>query len=311
MRVLFVCGGNSNYGIVPFIKRQGESIIKEGVNLEFYTIKGNGIKGYLKNVKPLAKHIKNNEYDIIHAHYGLVGLVCGLTFSGKPIVLSIMGSDAYGRFNTNGGRIFSSYFEMLLTQIALLFTSSIIVKSKNIFDVIPYKKKTQILGNGVDFQLFKPSTLDLAKNNVLCLSDPKDSRKNFKLVQEAILLLNNKNISLINPYPIKPDDFPKYLNEASVFVLSSYNEGSPNVVKEAMACNIPIVSTNVGDVEEVIGKTEGCYLVSFTPEDVASKIDRALQLNKRTTGRDDIKHLDSRIVAKKMIIIYKGILSKQ
>jgi teichuronic acid biosynthesis glycosyltransferase TuaC len=311
MKVLFVCSGNSNYGIVPFIKRQGESIIKEGVNLEFYTIKGKGIKGYLKSIKPLAKHIKNNNYDIIHAHYGMVGLVCGLTFSGKPIVLSIMGSDAYGRLNINGKRVFSSYFEMLLTQIALLFTSSIIVKSKNIFNLVPYKKKTKILPNGVDFELFKPNSNDLIKNNVLCLCNPKDSRKNFKLVQEAISLLNDKNINLVNPYPIKPDDFPKYLNDSSVFVLSSYNEGSPNVIKEAMACGIPIVSTNVGDVEEVINKTKGCYLVSFTPEDVASKIKIVLQLHKRTTGRNDIKHLDSKIVAKKIIIIYKGILSKQ
>jgi glycosyltransferase involved in cell wall biosynthesis len=308
MKVLFVCSGNSKYGIVPFIKRQGESIIKEGVDLEFYTIKGNGIKGYLKNIKPLAKHIKNNKYDIIHAHYGIIGLVCGLTFCNKPIVLSVMGSDAYGRFNINGKRIFSSYFEMVLTQIALLFTSKIIVKSKNIFDVIPYKKKTQILPNGVDFELFKPSSNDLVKNKVLCLADPKDSRKNFKLVQEAISLLNDEKINLINPYPIKPDDFPKYLNDSSLFVLSSYNEGSPNVVKEAMACNIPVVSTNVGDVEEVIKNTDGCYLVSFTAEDVAAKIKKTLQVNKRTTGRNDIKHLNSKVVAKKIIAIYKSVL---
>jgi teichuronic acid biosynthesis glycosyltransferase TuaC len=308
MKVLFVCSGNSNYGIVPFIKRQGKSIIKEGINLDFYPIKGNGIKGYLKSIKPLAKHIKNNNYDIIHAHYGIVGLVCGLTFSRKPIVLSIMGSDAYGRFDINGKRVFSSYFEMLLTQIALLFTSSIIVKSKNIFNLVPYKKKTKILPNGVDFELFKPNSNYLIKNNVLCLSDPKDSRKNFKLVQEAISLLNNKNINLVNPYPIKPDDFPKYLNDSSVFVLSSYNEGSPNVVKEAMACNIPVVSTNVGDVEEVIKNTDGCYLVGFSAEDVAKKIKKTLQLNKRTTGRHDIEHLNSKVVAKKIIAIYNTIL---
>ena len=136
MKVLFVCKSSPKYGIVPFIRGQGESIIKQGVSLDFYAVKGHGIIGYLKQIRPLSSHIKNNNYDIIHAHYGLIGLLCGLTFSRLPIVLSVMGSDAYGRFNVRGKRIFNSYFIMMLTQIALLFTSFIIVKSKNLYEPI-------------------------------------------------------------------------------------------------------------------------------------------------------------------------------
>ncbi len=91
-------------------------------------------------------------------------------------------------------------------------------------------------------------------------------------------------------------------------MLTSYNEGSPNVIKEAMACNMPIVSTNVGDVKEVVGKTKGCYITSFEPEDVAEKIKLALEFGKRTIGRDDIKHLESSVIAKKIINVYKSVL---
>lgn len=309
MKVLFVSSGNSRYGIVPFIKRQGESIQNKGVDLDFYTIKGKGIKGYLKSIKPLSKHIKENNYEIIHAHYGMVGLVCALTFSKRPLVLSVMGDDAYGSFDLKGRRIFSSYFEMLLTQFTLLFTSFNIVKSRNILKMVFQKKRTQVIPNGVDFSLFKPSSKDLTvKKKILFLANNDDPRKNFNLLKEAIELIGDDEIELINPYPISPDDFPKYLNNSSLFVLTSYQEGSPNVIKEAMACNIPIVSTDVGDVKEVISNTEGCYLTSFDPEDLAGKIVQALEFNRRTTGREDMKHLEIGLVAERIISIYKKLL---
>lgn len=315
MKVLFVSSGNSHYGIVPFVKSQGESLRKEGIDLDYFTIKGKGISGYLKNIKRLREHIKNNNYDLIHAHYGSVGLVCVLTFPSLPIVLSVMGDDAYGSFNKNGKRILSSYFHMFLTQIALIFTNQVIVKSKNILKVIPYKKKSHIVPNGVNFEIFKPFDNTLKKDTILFLADPTDPRKNFNLVKRAVELIDINDLKLINPYPIKHDKFVEHLNSASVFILTSYNEGSPNVIKEAMACNTPIVSTDVGDVKWVIGDTEGCYLTTFEAKDVAQKIELAIKFSKdkgRTNGRNRLISLglDSESTAKRIIDIYKLTLNK-
>jgi teichuronic acid biosynthesis glycosyltransferase TuaC len=308
MIVLFVSSGNSHYGIVPFIKSQGESLRQEGVDVEYFTVKGKGIKGYIRNITPLRTYIKQTKFDIIHAHYGLIGLLCVLAFPGIPIVLSVMGSDAYGSFNDKGKRIKSSYFDMLLTQIALIFVNQIIVKSKNILKIIPYKNKSQIIPNGVDFEIFKPDNKSLKQNTVLFLANPVDPRKNFRLVKEAIELIDDKYITLFNPYPIKHNEFPKFLNNSSVFVLTSYNEGSPNVIKEAMACNVSIVSTDVGDVKDVIGNTEGCFITTFDPKDVAEKIKQAIEYGNRTTGRNDIQHLESGVIAKKIINLYRKVI---
>jgi glycosyltransferase involved in cell wall biosynthesis len=310
MKVLFVCSGNSHYGIVPFIKSQGESLKKEGVLIDYFTIKGNGVIGYLKNIKSLRQHISKNKYDIIHAHYGLIGILCLLTFSRRPIVLSVMGSDIYGFFNNSGKREKSSYYIMFLTQISLIFVKQIIVKSNNILSMVPYKNKSHIIPNGVDFEIFNSSSIILNQNIVLSLANPRDHRKNYSLVQEAMDFLDEGNLKLVNPFPISHNQLPEYFNNASVFVLTSYNEGSPNVIKEAMACNIPIVSTDVGDVKEVIGKTEGCYITSFSPEDVADKIMQATKFGKRTKGRENIKHLESSVIANKIINIYEKILRK-
>lgn len=310
MKVLFVCSGNNHYSIVPFIKVQGESLKREGIEIEYFPVKGKGVSGYLKNIKPLKEFIRKNNFDIIHAHFGLIGLLCVLTHSKLPIVLSVMGDDAYGSFDLNGKRIKSSLFGVFLTQIALIFVRRIIVKSKNILNVIPYKNKSHIIPNGVDFDIFRPNSESLKKNSILFLADEDNQRKNYNLLKKALELINGPEITCINPYPIDHEEFPFYLNNCSVFVLTSYNEGSPNVIKEAMACNIPIVSTDVGDVKEVIGKTEGCFITTFEPSDVAMKIERALEYAKRTTGREDIKHLESGIIAHKIIDIYKQIIEK-
>ena len=78
-----------------------------------------------------------------------------------------------------------------------------------------------------------------------------------------------------------------------------------------MACNCPIVSTDVGDVREVIGKTEGCYICSYAPEDVAEKINMSLYFGKRTNGRDNIRHLEINVIPKRIIDVYKEVINGQ
>jgi glycosyltransferase involved in cell wall biosynthesis len=89
--------------------------------------------------------------------------------------------------------------------------------------------------------------------------------------------------------------------------MTSYWEGSPNVIKEAMACNIPIVSVDVGDVQDVIGDCPGCYIVKRKSEDFTAKLDFILRTVDRTEGRAFIQHLEIQKVAKKIINIYKKI----
>ena len=106
---------------------------------------------------------------------------------------------------------------------------------------------------------------------------------------------------------------PFYHNAADMVLLTSLWEGSPNVIKNAMACNIPIVSTDVGDVREVVGDTEGCFITSFHPQDVAEQIEMALAFagtKGRTKGRKRLVEwgLDSKTVVKRIIGVYKEVL---
>lgn len=320
MRVLFVSSGNTDFEIIPFIKSQADSLIKNGIDIEHFFIRGKGLAGYLKNVTRLKKHVRERKYDIIHAHYSFCGWVAVLSRPSIPIVVSYMGSDAYGLVSKNGEKNIRGFLDVASSKSLQPFVDKIIVKSKNIEESIYLKHKTAIVPNGVDFQVFKPMDKLLARQKLgICpdkkiiafLANPKDPRKNLALLKSALEHLQKNGWELVVPYPVKPEMIPLYINAADVVVLTSYLEGSPNVVKECMACNTPIVATDVGDVREVIKNTEGCHITSFDKIQLANCISSAIEFGGTTKGREAISHLEINHIAKKVIALYNSLLTSK
>lgn len=307
MNILFVSRDNISVGISPIVKNQGDSLIDNGVRLNYFAIKGKGLKGYLKAIYGLKKHLKQNEYDIIHAHYSLSAYVASLA-GAKPLVVSLMGSDVKSNFFYRWFIIFFNFF----------FWSKTIVKSVDMKSSL-LVKELEVVPNGVDFRKFKliskivsleKTGWDVAKKHILFAANPYRYVKNYKLAKEAFALLSIDGLELHYLDDVVNKDMPYYYNAADVVLLTSLWEGSPNVIKEAMACNTPIVSTDVGDVKDIIGKTNGCYIARGNPIEISLKIQEALKFNGKTTGRENIRHLDSRIIANRIINIYNSILRK-
>ena len=128
------------------------------------------------------------------------------------------------------------------------------------------------------------------------------------MAKKAISLVD-KDINLIELRWYNREKVNLIMNAVDLLLVTSHSETGPLVVKEAMACNCPIVSTDVGDVKSIIGGTEGCYITTYDPEDVAYKIKRALDFGKRTNGREKIKHFDLNIIARKIIRVYEKVLN--
>ena len=308
MRVLIVCSGNSGR-IAPFIKEQTDSLtIKGSVECEFFLIKKKGVFGYLQHLPSLIKKIKQFNPDLIHAHYGYSGLLANLQ-RRVPVVTTYPGSD----INETKSRIFST-LSILLSRYNIFMTKNQKDKvhkvTRNNSTVIPYGILIDTL-----FPVDKNTARDklaLNRNDKLVLFSSKFSRegKNVELALASVELLDNvKLLELTGTY--SREEMCYLFNAVDVCLMTSIAEGSPQFIKEAMACNCPIVSVNVGDVKELTENVEGCYICNtYQKQEIADNLLKALQLTKRTNGRDKILNIgyDTESIARKLVQIYNQLL---
>lgn len=307
-KVLFVSSGNKNGQAVPIILNQAESLTSEGLVVDFYLIQGKGYWGYLKNLSSLKKKIHSFNPDVIHAH-GLASLVTPFLFNSK-LVVSLLGSE----LNEN------SALKFIIKILSRFYWKNIIVKSEDMFQKLGVKnrKKVSIIPNGVDFNKMKLISKkkareylnwDLNEKIILFLADPTRTSKNFKTAKEAFSIIENDKIKLRTVYNVPNEDVFWYLNATDVLLSTSLWEGSPNVIKEAMACNCPVVATNVGDIKWLFGEEKGHFLCTHNPKNIAENIIEAFEFVQsvdRTKGRFQIERLklDSKTVANRIIEMY-------
>lgn len=307
MKVLFVCSGNRG-GISPIIKNQGDSLVKKGVSVDYFTIKGKGICGYLRNVKLLRNFLRKNSFDVVHAHYSLSAFVSSLA-GVKQLHVSLMGSD-----------VKSSKFYILIIKIlaSLFYWKSIIVKSQDMYDNLGIKRSV-IIPNGIDTERFMPIdkiaclrklNWNVNKKHILFTSNPERKEKNYELALKAVSLIQDIDVELHYMKDVPNEETPIWYNAADVVLLTSLWEGSPNAIKEAMACDRPIVSTEVGDVKWLLKDVDGCILTNYSPRDCSNKIRLAIQFsieNIKTLGAEKVKKLglSSFLIAERVISLYR------
>lgn len=307
MKVLIVASYNTDR-FSPFIIEQANTLSKQGIEVNYYGIIGHGIKGYFSNRKGLVKKIQEFKPDLIHAHYGLSGLLAN--FQKKvPVVTTYHGSD-----------IHSAKLILLLSKISMRLSKYNIFVSQSLFNISRYKKHNyNIISCGVELSVLYPVDIQEAreklgwdKNKIYILFSGSfgDPVKNYSLAKKAVDSIENCILVELKGYC--RDEVNLLMNASNLQLTTSFRESGPLVVKEAMACNRPVVSTNVGDVKWVMGNIKGYFLTSFDTTDCATQIKKAIQFSveqNRTSGRERIigLGLDTQDVAKRLIQIYNHV----
>jgi glycosyltransferase involved in cell wall biosynthesis len=302
-RVLIVCGGNGNK-IAPFIQLQKENLENLGIEVEYFLINRSGLFGYLSLLPKYWKTVRHFNPKVIHAHYGISGFFALMQLR-KQVIISYIGSDIL----LNGIK-FISYLSMFFSKYSIFI-------SNYLFESVPFKRANfKTIPYGINLDKFHPVEKVFAReslgwdvNKIYCLFPSAKERpeKNFELASKAIRKVGKIELIEIGG-TLSLDELNLIFNACDFMLLTSFHEGGPQVLFEALAVNLPVICTDVGAVRQTIEGVDGCLICSYELNDVVQKINIILELSKRTNGRKRIQELqlDSKIQALRLLDLYSN-----
>ena len=310
MKILIVASTNSGK-FSPFVMEQSEALKKDGCILDYFGIKGKGFRGYLSNRNAFLQKIRQFKPDIVHAHFGLSGLLAVLQ-NEVPVVITFHNGETH------------TFLANTLSSIAATRAKYVVYVAEHIRKLSFYKaKRYSIIPCGINLPDCNLVPFEEARESLGFAKDKKyiliggafdNLRKNYPLLKEAISLLPYKDdVICLEMKGLSRAECILRMCACDLFALPTKSEGSPQALKEAMACNCPIIATDVADIKHLLGDIEGHYICGFEAENVAKQIEKAFEFRKRTNARKRVIDLGltNDLVAKKLISIYDEVLRNQ
>lgn len=306
-----------------FIASQARSLATTGTAVDVLYIRGFlGSQSYLNALLRLPAASRRRSYDLVHVHYGHTA-VASLGIRARPLIVSFCGEDLLGAPRENGITMKSRIEVSCFRQVARLATATI-TKSEEMERALPASlhARNHVLPNGVDLETFFPQRREEARGELgwptdervlLFLGNPDDPRKNVALAREAAALVVQRDpvARLHVAWGIDPGEVPSLMNAADVLLFASRSEGSPNAVKEAMACALPIVATPVGDIPERLRGVGNCFVCPPAPEPFAEALIQAMAGGRAPEARVAVEKLGLGAVADRLTAIYDEALGPQ
>jgi teichuronic acid biosynthesis glycosyltransferase TuaC len=303
-----------------FSRREAASLASVGVDVEtFYLSSRTSAKELVRLRSEFQEKIANFLPDVVHAHFGtMTALFCWL-FADVPLVITFRGTDlnpdpSISRIRGLMGRTFS--------RIAAAGAARNICVTEELKRRLWLGKyKTVVMPGSVNPELFRPIPREEARAILGWNLDapvvlfnagrfPKIKRPDLATaaVQQAKYSVPDIQLFMLDG-DVDPDRMPIIYSAADCLVVTSDHEGSPTVVREAMACNLPIVSVNVGDVAERIRNDVHSQVVGRDPQAIGAAIASTLVRGQRSNGREAVMEISEDRVARQLRELYEGVLT--
>ncbi len=307
----------------PYVKRQADSLEAEGASVDVLPIRGYaGWRHYAAGAARAAALNRRCPYDVVHAHYGHSAVVARLQFRA-PLVVTYWGSDLLGKRTPSDSITLKSRLEAAAFRQLPRVAAATITQSRQMELRLPARcrARNHILPAGIDLGRFEPTPREQARRElgwpssepvVLFAGNPELAVKNYPLAAEAHRRLERRigNVRLRVAWGNPPDEMPRFMNAADVLILPSRSEGSPNVVKEAMATELPVVATPVGDVEDLLAGVAGCHVSPPEPDALATALEAAIEHGPAPEARKAVAPLDVSAIARRTLGVYEGVVAE-
>jgi glycosyltransferase involved in cell wall biosynthesis len=308
-----------------FVERQVEGLRRIGLNVEVLVIDraSGGRWAYWTVGRRLRAAIRTFKPDIVHVMYGgITASLVTLTVEHLPVVVSFCGSDLLGFSSPSPLTSLSARCGVLASHGAARRARGIVVKSNNLRERLPRdidRARVRVIPNGIDLRRFRRldreacrSRLNWATDrfHVLFADNNGNPCKRPALARAAVQTLAHRGIDaeLHQLSGVAPDDVPIWLNASHALLLTSVSEGSPNIVKEALACDVPVVSVDVGDVRERIQGIDGCFIASPHPSELAARMQIVHSGPARVPGSVKMQELSLENVALRLAHFYDELI---
>ena len=316
---LYPTAQNPSWG--TFVEQQVQGLRRLGMNVGvvLFDRVQKKLGAYLGMSKKLKDSVAAFNPDIVHVMYGgVMAEVVTRVVKDKPVVVSFCGTDLLAGSYFHWPRRLVVKYGVVASHLAAKRAKGIIVKSRNLESALPggiNPSKIRLIPNGVDLNRFQPRDREASQRtlewdhqtfHILITAYPGHLRKRFDLAQAAVEKLKCEGISaeLHQLRGVPHEEVPLWLNASDALLLTSIHEGSPNIVKEALACNRPVVSVDVGDVRERLNGIEGCYVADPNSGNLADKLHLVFNGPRWVNGRSHMQSFSLEQVAHRLQEFY-------
>jgi glycosyltransferase involved in cell wall biosynthesis len=270
-----------------FVVGQVEALRATGVDIDVESFRGaKDPRRYVAARRRIRGVLARGRYDLVHAHFGQSGFT--VIPAPVPLLVTFHGSDLRGLVSRRGTYTAAGFVLTRVSRLVARFADEVIVQSESLARRLPRGVRYSVVPMAVDLAVFRPGDraaarralgLDAARRYVLFAGRRDAPVKRFDLAQRAIETLRAAHdIELLTIRGLPPEGVATHMQASDALLVTSRHEGGPAMVKEALACGLPVVTVDVGDVRETLSGLDGSRIVADdSPESIGRSLDAVLR----------------------------------